>query len=168
MNYFELIRECCKTKDNKNETLTTQKYSIHGCICWRIVNFYNKRIGSTTKYIAGDQISHYISDPHNSFVSKHFAEIDVPQFYKSNFFCYVACPLSFLDEVSIITNEAWREQVRGYHATKRRKLKIGSTYSLVGCIIPSIAIKSLKPLRGEYNSDTYSISKSRIGEELFT
>ena len=79
--------------------------------------------------------------------------------------CYYSCPMKYLD-MAPATNEAWREKVKAYHAKEQRKLEVGKSYELVGCLIPHVQITSIRPLRGTYEGTRYRIRKQIVGSEL--
>ena len=80
--------------------------------------------------------------------------------------CYYSCPLKYLDMAQDGVCEAWRENVRAWHAQRKRKLVVGRTYAIQGCSVPHITITQLRPLRGTYGSVRYRLSRKYIGAEL--
>jgi hypothetical protein len=72
--------------------------------------------------------------------------------------CYYTCPLSYLDMVPV-ANAAWRDQVRAWHAARKRKVDIGDVLIFEGLAIPEVKIveKRGRRLVGEYGGCRYRI-----------
>jgi len=80
-------------------------------------------------------------------------------------YCYT-CPEKLL-ELAPETCPEWRENVRAYHAKRKRKLEVGVTYELPNCTPDRITLTSVKPLRGEGSDGRlYRITKNRLGEKV--
>jgi hypothetical protein len=83
---------------------------------------------------------------------------------------YYDCPLSFLDEVPV-ASEDWREGVINHHSAeknRRRMLKsltVGKTVRLKQGYKPSeLRVVSMKPLIGEAGGNRYRLQKTKITE----
>lgn len=83
---------------------------------------------------------------------------------------YYNCPVSYLDEADEPTTDGareWRAEVRRRAAARTsKKPKKGETWSLQGCVIPSVRIMSARPLRGMYQGTLYKVKKAQLGEKL--
>lgn len=72
--------------------------------------------------------------------------------------CYYSCPLPYLEMVSV-ADAAWREKVREYHVSRRRKVGVGDVLTFEGLSIPEVKIveKRGRSLIGEYGGLRYRI-----------
>lgn len=78
---------------------------------------------------------------------------------------YYDCPLAFLDAVPEPQSEysaGWRDKVRAYHESMRRRFSVGQVVHLLNCRIPSLTLTSIKPLRGTYGGITYRVPKRLV------
>ena len=87
--------------------------------------------------------------------------------------CYYSCPVAWFDEVPVASAE-WRANVIKAQAEKKaaaeryKAVKLGATYALKGCKIPSVMIRMKKGASwiGEYCGKNYRIPKSLLGDLL--
>ena len=79
--------------------------------------------------------------------------------------CYYDCPLGYL-AMAPTACEAWRAEVRAYHARLRRRFEVGQKVALVGSRLPWVRITSLRPLRGEHGGVIYRLPRALLGEVI--
>lgn len=53
---------------------------------------------------------------------------------------YYTCPVSYLDKVPEVMNQAWRDKVIAYHRLRVLKLKPGMIVGLKDCVVPAIEL----------------------------
>ncbi len=72
--------------------------------------------------------------------------------------CYYSCPLAYLEMVPV-ANAGWREKVREYHESRRRKVNVGDVLIFDGLSIPEAKVvgKHGRSLIGEYGGVRYRI-----------
>jgi hypothetical protein len=85
---------------------------------------------------------------------------------------FYECPVSYLDAADEPISETarrWRAKVRERAAQRTsKKPKVGELWSLVGCLIESVVITSVRPLRGTHGGTTYRIKRSLLGHPILS
>lgn len=156
----DIIKERTVAYEDGNVRLTTLAHCIRGNCLWIVKEVLNKKVGSAERFIELDLLEKSKGDDWNGWGYKDMDESMGPYYY--------SCPVAYLDMVPVVTNQAWRDQVREHAAKKARKLELGATYSLIdGCNPKTLRIISLKPLRG-YSADgrLYRTSKKYLKDKI--
>jgi hypothetical protein len=152
----DIIAERIRAWDNDTHAGRTLQRCTVGNVLWTVRELTDKRTGTTERYIGCDLLER---ERGYGWGYKDMCESSGPFYY--------SCPLGYLEIVPVACEE-WREQVRAYHALRKRRLKVGTTYQLIGKTVPHVEIVSLRPLLGRFSGTTYRVSKSYIGEAVPT
>lgn len=150
----DIIADRIEAWSNDTHAGSTLRHCLKGNTLWTVREITDKRAGTTERYIGCDLLQ---SERGYGWGYKDMCESVHPYYY--------SCPLAYLEMVPVAC-EAWRERVREYHARQKRRLQVGTSYTLIGRTIPHVEIVRLRPLIGRYNGCTYRVSKSYIGDEL--
>ena len=142
----DVIAELTKGCDTENVTAKALKHCYRGNawsgVLWTVVEIEQKETGKKERYIACDLIRYSNVSP-AGFGYKPLDESMGPYYY--------SCPLGYLDMVTEVKNQNWRDQVEAYHAKRKAKfpLRIGLKVKLTDdCNIPEVTITNIRPIMG--------------------
>lgn len=140
----ELIER--RTKDEPHNGLTCLAHAVRGNVLWTVWAIAPEGGGPQRRVIGCDLMA---SDK-GAWGYKDMCESMEP--------CYYTCPLKFLDMVPV-ASEAWREQVRAYHAAMQRTFYPGDVVRFRGLSIPEATIvgKTGRSWIGEYGGTRYKL-----------
>lgn len=149
---FDIIQNLIRRKENKSGLWETIDHAVRGNVLWMIEQYTDKDLGNKDVYIVCALLK---NQPGYGWGYKDMTESQHPYYY--------SCPLMYLDFVSKVTCQEWRDKVRQYHAEQtakkqlRKIIQVGDLLTLKGCKIPHVKITNLNPLRGTYQNVEYRI-----------
>ena len=150
-----LIRRLVAPDATERRTWHTLAHCLRGNRLWAVVEIVDEQETRPERYIAC-----YLLDYDKSCGGWGYKNMD-----ESLHPCYYDCPLGYL-AMAPIACEAWREEVRAYHARLRRPFEVGQKVALVGSRLPWVRIISLRPLRGEHGGVIYRLPRALLGEVI--
>lgn len=150
----DIIAERIEPSSNDTHAGQTLRHCLKGNVLWTVRAIIDKSTHRVERYIGCDLLR---CERGYGWGYKDMCESSGPFYY--------SCPLDYLAMVPVEC-ESWRERVRAYHAKQKRKLRIGTTYRLIGRTVPHVEIVRLRPLLGRHNGCTYRVPKSIIGDEV--
>lgn len=151
----ELIRKLTTPEHNERRTWRTVVHCLRGNRLWAVVEVVDNQEIRPESYIAL-----YLLQYHRGCRGWGYKEME-----ESMHPYYYDCPPGYL-EMAPVACEAWRAEVRAYHARMSRRFEVGQTVALIGSRIPWVRITQLKPLRGQYQGVVYRVRRDRLGELL--
>jgi len=152
----DIIYRCIRTISNDDTRWTTIAHCTKGNVLWAVVEAVRKDTGEAERAIIC-----YLIAPRKAY---GWGYKDIPECMGP---FYYSCPLAYLD-LAPEANAAWRQLVRDWHARMARVVRVGETWSLIGCKIGMVDITSVRPLRGRGREDgvLYRIPRRLLGERL--
>jgi len=142
----ELIQHITRDLEYDSATHRCLRHAAVGNVLWTVWEV-TRPGGETRRYIGCDLM---VYDRHG-WGYKDLSESMGP--------CYYSCPLAYLDLVPP-ANPEWREQVRAWHAARKRKVALGDVLVFDGLGIPEVRVveKRGRHLIGEYGGRLYRIT----------
>ena len=140
--------ESNQTRSRKTVTFCLIKNETDYDVLWSVVECKHMNTGEVVRYIECNLLDKLEGD----WGYKGMDESMRPLYY--------SCPLSYLDLVSTVGSQSWRDKVRTYH----RSYTEGQWVSLNDCSIPRARIVSTDPLIGMYKGCYFRLSRDVMGD----
>ena len=137
-----------RTRDQEHDGVTYQclRHTAVGNVLWTVWEVTGPR-DEVRRYIGCDLMA---CDRGYGWGYKDLSESMGP--------CYYSCPLTYLDLVPP-ANPEWREQVRAWHAARKRRVAVGDVLVFEGLSIPEARVveKHGRRVIGEYAGCRYRL-----------